>query len=226
MNKSKEHQIIPPDNRPPGWQRKAVGGLWEEMGKLQFDFLKDQGLKPEHYMLDVGCGCLRGGVHFICYLELRHYFGVDINSELLEAGKSELMKSDLLAKKPVLVNNGDFDFKPFGRKFDFALAQSVFTHLPLNNIIKCLMNIEKALLPGGRFYATFLENIKGKFDLSPVSHHRADGPDFNTFFDKDPFHYDFDVFEWICKGSTLKAECLGEWGHPRDQKMMVFKKQP
>ena len=30
------------------WHREAVGGLWEEMGRLQFDFVANQGLKPDH----------------------------------------------------------------------------------------------------------------------------------------------------------------------------------
>jgi hypothetical protein len=41
--------------------REYVGGLWEAMGKLQFDFLISRGLKPEHVFLDIACGPLRGG---------------------------------------------------------------------------------------------------------------------------------------------------------------------
>jgi hypothetical protein len=41
--------------------RNYVGGMWEEIGKLQFDFLVQQGLKPSHCFLDIGCGSFRGG---------------------------------------------------------------------------------------------------------------------------------------------------------------------
>jgi len=44
-----------------GKHRQAIGGLWEEMGKLQFDYLISQKLMPHHQFLDVGCGSLRGG---------------------------------------------------------------------------------------------------------------------------------------------------------------------
>ena len=208
----------------PNWYKDAVGGMWEEIGKLQFEFLVKQGLKPEHYLLDVGCGSLRGGIHFIRYLEPGHYFGVDISKELLDAGKFELKRNNLIHKNPTLVQMGDFNFQVLNQKFNFAIAQSVFTHLPLNSIIKCIMNIEKVLVPGGRFYATFFENPKGKFNLEPVMHPRLDGPPFASYFDRDPFHYDFETFKWICEGTTLTVEYIGDWNHPRDQKMIVFVK--
>src|SRR3712207_8664912 len=59
-------------------------------------------------------------------------------------------------------------FGRFGRQFDYAIAQSVFTHLPLNNIVRCLMEIERALTPGGRFYATFYLNPGGKRKLEDI----------------------------------------------------------
>ena len=39
----------------------AIGGLWDEMGKHQFEFLQSKGLEPQHKLLDIGCGSLRGG---------------------------------------------------------------------------------------------------------------------------------------------------------------------
>jgi hypothetical protein len=53
----------------------AVGGMWEEIGKLQLDFLVNQGLRPTHKFLDIGCGTLRGGRHFIRYLDAGNYAG-------------------------------------------------------------------------------------------------------------------------------------------------------
>ena len=42
--------------------RAFVGGdgdLWDRIGRLQFDFLVSQGLRPEHVLLDFACGSLR-----------------------------------------------------------------------------------------------------------------------------------------------------------------------
>lgn len=209
----------------PNWHRRAVGGMWDEIGKLQFNFLVEQGLKPGHFLLDVGCGSLRGGIHFIRYLEPEHYFGIDISKVLLAAGRFELRRYNLTHKNPILVQMDDFNFRSIHQEFHLALAHSLFTHLPLNSMIRCLLNIEKVLTSSGRFYATFFENPKGKFNLEPVVHPRADGPDFETYFDKDPYHYDVSTFEQICEGIDLRVEYIGNWNHPRDQRWLVFIKK-
>lgn len=65
------------DGRPIGGEgpRGYVGGLWHELGELQFRFLVDQGLRPEHVLLDIACGSLRGGVRFVPYLNPGNYLG-------------------------------------------------------------------------------------------------------------------------------------------------------
>jgi SAM-dependent methyltransferase len=209
---------------PRAWYKAAVGGMWEKMGTLQFDFLQAQGLTPGHCFLDVGCGSLRGGLHFVRYLDRGHYFGIDASADLLEAGRVELKRAGLEQKCPILVTMADFDLSLLHRTFDYALAQSVFTHLPLNSIMRCLANMEGALVEGGRFYATFFENPGGKLGLIPAIHHCEDCT-LTTFYDRDPYHYDFGTFEFICQGTKLKAEQIGEWGHPRDQRMMAFVKK-
>ena len=56
--------------------RQYVGGNWDEIGNLQFNFLKSKGLKPESYLLDIACGSLRLGVKAIPYLNPDHYLGI------------------------------------------------------------------------------------------------------------------------------------------------------
>src|SRR5208282_4584116 len=76
-----------------GSHREFVGGMWDEIGALQFEFLKEQGLAPGHRLVDIGCGCLRGGVHFVPYLQKGGYCGIDLNASLIEAGRKELLKN-------------------------------------------------------------------------------------------------------------------------------------
>ena len=207
----------------PEWHRRSIGNvkLWDTLGELQFAYLVGRGLEPSNYFLDVGCGPLRGGVHFIRYLEAGHYYGVDSNAPMLEETKRlEVPRQGLADKQPTLVAMADFGFERLGRQFDYALAQSVFTHLPLNDIIRCLMEMDKALVPGGEFYATFWENSRGKFNLDDIQQTATAV----THLDRDFFHYDVGTFEWICEGTGLSVEYLGDWDNPVNQKMLVFRK--
>jgi len=39
-----------------GKHRHIIGGMWDEIGQLQLDYMKSQGLKPYDKLLDIGCG--------------------------------------------------------------------------------------------------------------------------------------------------------------------------
>ena len=48
-----------------GVHRSRVGGRWEQMGRLQLDFLVAHGLTPDSRVLDVACGALRAGIPLV-----------------------------------------------------------------------------------------------------------------------------------------------------------------
>lgn len=50
--------------------------MWNEVGDLWIRVLVDQGLPPEHYLLNVNCGSLRS-VQYLGYLDEGHHYGVD-----------------------------------------------------------------------------------------------------------------------------------------------------
>jgi len=180
-------------------------------------------LKPEHYLLDVGCGSLRGGLYFIKFLKKGHYFGIDKNSEFLDGGKIELYESHLLNKNAVLRLMENFDFKKLNQTFDYAIAQSLFTHLGEDKIKLCLKNIEKVLKKDGKFYATFFESSPDHND-KPIIHNGTDGK-ITTFPNKNPYHYPLSFFQKLCDDTSFGVHYIGKWNHPRDQKMLVFKKR-
>jgi hypothetical protein len=134
-----------------GGHRHIVGGLWHEMGRLQLDFLCSQGLLPYHKIVDIGCGCLRAGVPLVRYLDAGNYFGTDISAALLRAGyEIELTNAGTTTRLPRgnLVEVGDFDFSWSPVQFDFALAQSVFTHLTIDYLRRCLIRLNSVVKPG------------------------------------------------------------------------------
>jgi cyclopropane fatty-acyl-phospholipid synthase-like methyltransferase len=193
--------------------------MWSEIGELQIGFLKSRGLSPHHRLLDMGCGALRGGVHFVRYLDVENYYGLDINASLVEAGKWELERLRLVDKRPKLLVNDGFKASTFGISFDYAVAVSLFTHLHLNQIARCLVEVKEALKREGEFYATFFE-APSSVHLESIK--REPGKSV-TNFDTDPFHYSKAEMEWLAQQVSLSVELVGEWGHPRGQRMLCFR---
>ena len=110
-----------------------------------------------------------------------------------------------------------FEFGQFGRQFDFALAQSVFTHLPMNHIIRCLIEIRKVLNPGGMFYATFFEAPRSGH-LAPIAHPGGAV----SHYDEDPYHQSWEEMQWMAGVARLQVHRIGDWQHPRNQRMLAF----
>ena len=202
--------------------RELVGGLWDEIGRLQYEFLLDAGLQRRDLLLDIGCGCLRGGVHFIRYLEPGNYFGVDANPFLLDVGYDiELRTLRLQDRMPRsnLVCMADFDFERLGRRFDFAIAHSLFTHLTFNSIRRCLQRLADVMIGGGRFYATFFE-LPPSENLTLAYTH--DPGSVVTFDANDPYHYKVADFRYAVEDLPWRVNYIGRWGHPRAQNMLEF----
>ena len=205
-----------------GQHREVVGGLWDELGMLQFQFLIRQGLQPSHTFLDVGCGSLRGGVHLIRYLKTGNYIGVDINQSLLDAGFDiELKDAGLQHKisRDHLLCLTEFDFERLGRRVDFALAQSLFSHLTFNRIRQCLERIVPIMNIGGRFFVTFFELPEGESFSRPYTHNPGGVVTCDT---SDPYHYKLTDFYHAKKGLPLQIRYIGDWQHPRAQRMLEF----
>lgn len=205
-----------------GGHREIVGGLWEEMGRLQLEFLRSRGLRPSHRLLDLGCGSLRAGAHLIPYLEPGNYWGVDISPELLEAGWGELAALGLQHRQPraQLVALADFEFASLGTQFDYCIATSVFTHMTLNRIRRCLARLAGTLAPGGMFYATFFEVPQGA-DREIDCLQEPGGIVTHSW--KDPYHYRLDDFQHLVRDLPWEVERIGSWSHPRNQKMLLFR---
>lgn len=206
-----------------GRHREIVGGLWDEIGALQFAFLRDSGLAPDQRLLDLGCGCLRGGVHFVRYLDAGNYYGIDVNQSLLDAGRAaELRPAGLADRLPDgnLACRGDFDATGFGVAFDAVLAMSLFTHLPSPHLRACLERLLPVTGAGAKFFCTvFLVP-----DDQPFSEPCEQAPAIVTTATADPYHYRLADLRHACEGLPWRLRVIGDWGHPRNQQMVVFER--
>jgi SAM-dependent methyltransferase len=128
------------------------------MGRRQFNFLREHGLRPASTVLDIGCGTLRAGHILFDFLAPRSYFGFDLSARAIEVGKSTVAELGLSEKQPDLRVNvaRDLRFEDYeGQTFDFLLAQSVFSHLQENQIAECFENIGSVMNEKSRFFFTF-----------------------------------------------------------------------
>ena len=78
--------------------------LWEMKRQFQIDFLRGVGLQPQHRLLDLGCGTLRGGIPLIAHLDPGNYAGVEVRRDVLDEGRRELAEAGLAGKSPQLVH--------------------------------------------------------------------------------------------------------------------------
>lgn len=123
----------------------------------QFSLLAALGLRDYHKLLDIGCGSLRGGRLFIPYLLPGNYYGIEPERWLVEQGINyELGQDQIRLKSPTFDYNSDFNLGVFGVKFDFLIAQSIFSHASKTQIQSCLREASKVMHSNSIFAATFL----------------------------------------------------------------------
>ncbi len=206
-----------------GNHRATVGGLWDEIGRLQLEFMIGAGLAPTHRLLDIGCGCLRGGLHFVRYLEPGRYFGTDLNASLLDAGYGEIRDAGLEARLPPanLVQDAEFAFAGLSPPFDFAIAFSLFTHLPFNAIRVCVERVAPLMRAGGTLYATYFEVPEGEPTWRESTHEPGG---IVTRATSDPYHYHVSDFMHAARGLPWQLRVVGAFGHPRDQRMLALRR--
>lgn len=201
--------------------RQIIGGLWEEIGAHQMDFLIANGLTRSDRLLDVGCGSLRLGARAIAWLDRDRYFGTDISAALIEAGRERELDDALRAKAPAghFAVNADFSFDFLSQPIDVAIAQSVFTHLPLNHLRRCLARLAPHMIKGGRFFVTYFDCPEDADLYAPRTQSPA-GVVTHDF--QDPYHYRPSDLVWAIDRAPWRLEPIGEWAHPRGQHICTY----
>jgi SAM-dependent methyltransferase len=195
----------------------AVGGgpsreRWLAIGRMQFDYLLEHGLRPQDRMLEIGCGNLRAGWRFIEHLEPGHYYGIDISPDILIEAKRTLVRYGLQDRMPYLtpVDDLTLDFLPDGW-FTVVHAHSVFSHSPLEVIDECLANVGRVLAPGGFFDFTY---------------DRTEGREHQVL--REDFYYRTETLVRLARRHGLQARFMDDWERlPHGQsKLRVTHPQP
>ena len=146
-------------------------------------------------------------------LDRGHYYGLEGEPELVRAGmECELLFDMATLKQPRFGFNYEFDLS-FCDEYDFAIAQSLFTHLTKDDISKCFDAMSRVANDHSRFYFTFFEGDESR-NVADHSHANR-----NWF-------YRFDTLRTLAGTSGFSCDYIGDWGHERKQMMAVAVKAP
>ena len=166
------------------------------MGEFQLEYLKKQGLKPQHSLIDFGCGNLRAGVHFIPYLDPGKYTGVDISQGRLQQGWHYIEKLRLQDKKPELILIKDHEMNELkGRTFDVIWCYGVLGHMPIKDIEDMFQKMHRIMGPNSAFYANYTE---------------SDGPDEQWYGHRHLF-FRQQALQRIAEKHGLRNELMADW---------------
>jgi ABC-type polysaccharide/polyol phosphate transport system ATPase subunit/SAM-dependent methyltransferase len=198
--------------------RAESGRYWRETGRWQFEFLRRQGLQPQHYVLDVGCGSLAAAIHLLPFLEHGRYLGIDRNQQTLGAGLLIELPRAGVSPEGGYFRVGDVaEVSEVPLEFDFAVASSVFAYLPFNSVARCIAAVVRKLRPSGLFFATWFENPDlANFD--PILHPSG----VTTYPDREPYHYPFSLIADVCEAVGARVERVADSTNPRGESVLVI----
>jgi hypothetical protein len=133
--------------------RNLKGQPFKESGLDVFNFLKTEGIKPEHICVEYGCGSLRAAQHFINYLNPSNFLGLDVTDKFYEVGKELIGQKLLQMKLPHFRIINPATLAEVNQSHpDYLFAVQVMIHIPPNEIEEFLSNIIKACVKTTRAY--------------------------------------------------------------------------
>jgi ABC-type polysaccharide/polyol phosphate transport system ATPase subunit len=161
-------------------------------GGWTFEFLRQEGLQPQHFVLEVGCGNLAIADGWSSLLDQDHYVLVGDSATL-------------------------FQLADVAHAFDFAVAESVFPSLPFNGVARCIASVVRKLQPSGRFYATWFENADpANFD--PIVQPNG----VTTYPDSAPYHYPFALIANVCDAVGATVDRVSTARHPGGESVLLI----
>lgn len=133
-------------------------GIWPQLQQYQFNALTRLGLKPNHSVVDIGCGPLTVGVQLISYLDRGNYVGVDLLQEPLVEAYRRIAQHDLAHKNPTLICSTTFGKRELeDRTFDFIWMSQLSYHLDDLQLVLLFEQARAMMSSSSVFLADFID---------------------------------------------------------------------
>jgi hypothetical protein len=114
-------------------------------------------------------------------------------------------------KNPRIVISDSFQCSAIVQKADFAITQSLFSHLPPNLIHLCFQSLYPWLTDDGVFFATYFEVKNTRKNASKPHDHGY-------------FAYTKAKMAEFGEANRFSVHYIGDWHHPRNQVMVEYRK--
>jgi len=164
--------------------KRAVGGNFIAVGKLEYYLLRSLGLADGHLVVDVGCGCGRLACQLAHFGAIR-YVGTDVVPRLLDYARDLSRRPDWQFD----ATDGIAIAVPDGAA-DFVVFFSVFTHLLHEDTFRYFREAARVLKPGGCMVISFVEfRVPTHWDVFAATvENSKPGQHLNQFIDRDGIH--------------------------------------
>jgi SAM-dependent methyltransferase len=136
---------------PEAGLKYAIGAEFEAFGILEREVLIQYGLRPDGYVIDVGCGSGRLAKPLSHFLTGR-YLGIDVVPDLLELARKLCNRPDWRFELAPGLTISERDAQA-----DVICFFSVFTHLLHEQSYSYLQDAKRVLKPDGKIIFSFLE---------------------------------------------------------------------
>ncbi len=155
---------------PPESLRVGRPSTFQDVALTTMGRMNMAGLRPEHDVLDIGCGVGRTARYLCDFLkEEARYEGFDVREDVVVWCQTHItplfpnfhfqytpLFNTAYSTDTTLQSAAEFTFPYPDNSFDFAFAHSVFTHLVADVTRNYLREINRVLRPGGISYTTWV----------------------------------------------------------------------
>ncbi len=229
---------------PPIEYRAKVGavGVFHDVPLVFLARLNMAGLRPDHRILEIGCGVGRIARYLCDYLGDEGSFeGFDILPELIEWCQQNItpvypnfkftatpLRNDAYTQDADLPSASEFRFPYDDDEFDFVAANSVFTHLMPDAAANYVREAARVLRPGGTACTTWFilddDGYTNPFAQRWVPQGNGDHAVFDTQKPEAAVGYQATVIRKMFGDADLVVEEPLHHGYRRIQDLCIAKK--